>query len=167
MSEQVTASRLLPWFLLACCVVPLGTAYTAQLGFGYDPCALCLYQRVPYGVIGALAILSFFLKTSEMRSRIALVAGVVFLIGSGIALYHVGVEQHWWTSAAPCGSSGEAITTTEDFLAALQKKPVKSCGDIDWTLFGISMATYNVAASLFFALTSLWAWRKLSGAKAS
>jgi disulfide bond formation protein DsbB len=48
----------------------------------------------------------------------------------------------------------------------LQKKPVKSCGDIDWTLFGVSMATYNVAASLGFAAASLWVWRNLGRATA-
>ncbi|MDP4795640.1 MAG: disulfide bond formation protein B [Rhodospirillales bacterium] len=167
MPDQQTIARWFPWFLLAAAAGPLGTAYIAQFGFGYDPCVLCLYQRVPYALITLLGFAALYFVTPVMRQRIALVAGVVFLVGGGIALYHVGVEQHWWTSAAPCGSSGEIITTTEDFLAALQKKPVKSCGDIDWTLFGISMATYNVAASLFFAATSFWVWRRLSGAKAS
>jgi len=73
----------------------------------------------------------------------------------------------WWTSAAPCGASGAAVTSTEDLLAALQKKPEKSCGDIDWTLFGISMATYNVAVSFAFAVASLWAWRRMDEAGTS
>ncbi len=166
MPDQNTLLRILPWALFAAAAVPLGTAYTAELGFGYEPCVLCLYQRVPYGLIMVLGFCALIMPSADRKRLVALIAAVVFAIGGGIALYHVGVEQHWWTSAAPCGSSGEVITSTQDLMAALQKKPVKSCGDIDWTLFGVSMATYNVAASLGFAAASLWVWRKLGRATA-
>lgn len=163
MMDAQTLNRYLPWALLIAALGPLGTAYTAELGFGYEPCVLCLYQRIPYGVIIVLGIAAMFLTARDVRRWIALLAAVTFLAGAGIALYHVGVEQLWWTSAAPCGSSGEAVTTTQDLFAALQKKPEKSCGDIDWTLFGISMATYNVAVSFAFAIASFLTWRRLNG----
>ncbi len=156
-----TISRRLPWALLAAAMVALGTAYTAEFGFGYEPCVLCLYQRVPYGLIAGLGVLAFFVGPAEDKRWIALLAGLVFAVGAGIAAYHVGVEQHWWTSAAPCGASGTVPSSTEDFLAALQKKPEKSCDDIDWTLFGVSMATYNAVVSAVLAGLSVWAWRRL------
>ncbi|WNK01710.1 disulfide bond formation protein B [Thalassospiraceae bacterium LMO-JJ14] len=162
MPNAETLNRYLPWALLAAAIGPLATAYIAEFGFDYEPCVLCLYQRVPYGAILVLGIAAFFMHDAGARRRIVLLASLTFLTGAGIAFYHVGVEQLWWASAAPCGSSGETITTTQDFLAALQKKPVKSCGDIDWTLFGVSMATYNVAASLAFAVASFCAWRRLA-----
>jgi len=161
MLDQNTLLRILPWALFAAAAVPLGTAYTAELGFGYEPCVLCLYQRVPYGLIMVLGFCALIIPSADKKRGIALIAAAVFAIGGGIALYHVGVEQHWWTSAAPCGSSGEVITSTQDLMAALQKKPVKSCGDIDWTLFGVARATYNGAASLGFAVAARGAWRKL------
>ena len=89
-------------------------------------------------------------------------SGVVFVIGSGIAFYHVGVEQHWWASAASCGAGGGAaggeMPQTVDQLRQLlaQSKPAKACDEVDWTLFGLSMATYNVAFSLALALGSFW-----------
>ena len=153
--------RYLALALLIAAGGPLLTAYISQFGFGYEPCVLCVYQRIPYGVVIALGLLALFVKNPEIRRLIPLFAGLAFLIGSGIALYHVGVEQHWWESAAPCGASGAAVANTQDFLAALQKKPEKSCGDIDWTLFGVSMATYNVGVSLALAIASFCAWRRL------
>ena len=162
-SEMI--SQWVPWTLLAAAAAALGTAYTAQLGFGYEPCVLCLYQRVPYAIIAALGVLAIFVTPVAHRRLIAALAGLVFVVSAGIALYHVGVEQTWWTSAAPCGASGAAVSTTEDFLAALQKKPEKSCGDIDWTLFGISMATYNAVISALLAILSFWAWRQLAKSK--
>jgi len=163
MPDAKIIDRYLALALLIAAGGPLVTAYISQFGFGYEPCVLCIYQRIPYGVVIALGLLALFVKKPEIRQLIPLFAGLAFLTGAGIALYHVGVEQHWWESAAPCGAGGGlAATSTEDFLAALQKKPEKSCGDIDWTLFGISMATYNVGVSLALAIASLFAWRRLN-----
>lgn len=167
MPDNQTLIRYLPWALLAAAIGPLATAYIAEFGYGYDPCVLCLYQRVPYAVIIVLGILALVLGSDAARRWIVLLAALTFLTGAGIAFYHVGVEQLWWTSAAPCGSSGEALTSTQDLLAALQTKPVKSCGEIDWTLFGISMATYNVVVSFVFAALAFCVWRRLTGARAA
>ncbi len=166
MPDAAVINRFLPYALLIAAGGPLAVAYIAQFGFGYEPCVLCLYQRVPYwGVIG-LGVLASFLAAPEMRRWIAFAAGLAFLTGAGIAFYHVGVEQLWWTSAAPCGASG-TVTGTQDFLAQLQQKPEKSCGDIDWTLFGVSMATYNVGVSLALVVASFFAWRRLNDASSA
>lgn len=165
MTDQATLNRLFPWLLLLAAAGPLGTAYTAELGFGYEPCVLCIYQRVPYGIVAVLGFAGLFLSAPAFRHHLLLIASLAFAIGSGIAFYHVGVEQTWWISAAPCGAGGTEAATTESFMAALQQKPEKSCGDIDWTLFGISMATYNVAVSLAFAILAFIGWRRLEGAQ--
>lgn len=159
--------KFLPWALIAAATGPLGTAYIAEFAFGYEPCVLCLYQRIPYGIIAVTGIATLFVTRGDLKRHLVLFVGLVFFAGTAVALYHVGVEQHWWTSAAPCGASGAAVTTIEDLLAALKTKTEKSCGDIDWTLFGVSMATYNVAFSFFCMLVSFWAWRKLSEPKIS
>lgn len=161
-----TISQWLPWTLLAAAAAALGTAYTAQLGFGYEPCVLCLYQRIPYAVIAVLGVSAIFMTQPDRQRLITALSALTFAVSAGIALYHVGVEQHWWTSAAPCGASGAAVSSTEDFLAALQEKPENSCGDIDWTLFGVSMATYNTVISALLAVLSIWAWRQLGNRKA-
>ena len=47
------------------------------------------------------------------------------------------------------------------------QKPEKACDDIDWTLFGISMATYNVAYSGGLGLLSLGAAMQMSKSRKS
>lgn len=154
-------SRMFSLVMVASAVIALGTAYIAQYFFGHEPCVLCLYQRVPYFIIFAIGIVGLYWCSPEKMQYLALLATLVFLVGAGIAFYHVGVEQTWWTSVAPCGGGAGDIASTDDLLAALQEKPAKSCGDIDWTLFGISMATYNVAASLALAGAAFGAWRQM------
>jgi len=47
------------------------------------------------------------------------------------------------------------------FQTLLQQKPEKACDEIDWTLFGISMATYNAMASLALGSAALRAAKQL------
>lgn len=163
MTDDNTIRKLLPWGLLAAAAAALGTAYTAQWGFGYEPCVLCLYQRVPYALIAVLGLAGLFVKDADKQTVIALLAGLVFLVGGGIAFYHVGVEQAWWHAVTSCGAGSETVTTTQDLFASLQQKPEKPCDEVDWTLFGVSMATYNAVVSLLLALALFWAWRRLKG----
>ncbi len=158
---QISVPRLIPFAVFAVSVFALGNAYTAQYVFDLEPCILCLYQRVPYAVAGVLGVAAFLLPSdkTEWKARAVAVSGVVFLIGAGIAFYHVGVEQHWWASAAACGApsgGGEPQTVDQLRQMLMQAKPVKACDEIDWTLFGLSMATYNIAFSLALALGSFW-----------
>lgn len=154
-------SRSFSLLMIASAVIALGTAYTAQYVFGYEPCVLCLYQRVPYAIIGVIGIVALLWCAPEKMRFVALLACFVFLVSAGISFYHVGVEQTWWVSVAPCGGGAGDIASTQDLLAALQEKPAKSCGDIEWTLFGISMATYNVAFSLALAGAAFGTWRRM------
>ena len=149
---------LAPFGIFAVSVAALANAYTAEYVFGLEPCILCLYQRIPYAIAGVLGAAALFMPSFRLPA--VAVAGVVFLAGAVLAFYHVGVEQHWWVSAAACGAGGggDGPATVDDLRQLLmQAKPVKACDQVDWTLFGLSMATYNVALSLALATASLWA----------
>ncbi len=160
-SHRLDLAFLAPFGIFAVSVTALANAYIAEYAFGLEPCILCLYQRVPYAAASVLGLAALF--RPSLRSRAVAVAGVVFLVGSAIAFYHVGVEQHWWVSAASCGAGGgEGPATVEELRQMLTRgRPVKACDEVDWTLFGLSMATYNVALSLALATASLWAADKL------
>ncbi|MBC8337480.1 MAG: disulfide bond formation protein B [Alphaproteobacteria bacterium] len=161
--ERLDLSRLVPFAIFAVSAAALANAYTAQYAFDVEPCILCLYQRIPYAVAGVLGLAALVLPRGDTenlwRSWAVMAAGLAFLIGAGIAFYHVGVEQHWWASAAGCGGGGvdNGPATVEELQRMLRNiKPVKACDEVDWTLFGLSMATYNVPASLALAVGSFW-----------
>ncbi len=154
--------RLVPFGILAASVGALAMAYAAQYAFGLEPCILCLYQRVPYALAGVLGLGALLLPSGEKGEQAwawaVAACGAVFLTGSGIAFYHVGVEQHWWVSAAACGGpgGGDAPKTVDELRQLLAQKPPQACDQVDWTLFGLTMATYNVAASLALAAAAFW-----------
>ena len=141
----------------------LAAVFTSQYGFGLRPCQLCLYQRVPYGVTIFLALLALGLRLDAKRT--ALVLGLCFLAfaaDGGLALYHVGVEQHWWAGPTSCSGGLGTVRSVED-LAALLSKPIDipSCDKVAWSLFGISMAGYNLLASIALAAFSALSARRL------
>ncbi len=153
---------LAPFGIIAVSVAALANAYTAEYVFGLEPCILCLYQRVPYAVAGVLGVAALMIP--RVRTGAVAASGGVFLVGSAIAFYHVGVEQHWWVSAASCAGGGGApgdiggpATVDELRQMLMRAEPVKACDVVDWTLFGLSMATYNVGLSLALGTASLWA----------
>jgi disulfide bond formation protein DsbB len=146
-----TLQRTFPAVLTIIGVGAVVFAFTAQYAFGLEPCNLCIAQRVPY--VGIALIGWVGLRRPEWMSpgNLTATAGFVFLIGAVIASYHVGVEQHWWVSAAGCGGEAGQAVSAGDLFKSLQVKPTKSCDEVDWTLFGVSMATYNAFISFVLA----------------
>ncbi|MBM3566271.1 MAG: disulfide bond formation protein B [Alphaproteobacteria bacterium] len=155
--ERATRPAFAAALLLAASVLALAAAFVAQYGFGLEPCPLCLYQRVPYVAGGILAAAALVMPAA--RGWLLALAGMGFAVNAGIALYHVGVENHWWASAV-CGGAPTALGSIEDLRQALTRPPPKPCDAVDWTLFGISMAGYNIAVSLGLAALAAAAWAR-------
>ncbi len=130
----------------------LAMALSSEAFFGLEPCNLCIYQRYPFlfGII--LGIAGLILRNKEKIARILLgVIGINFLINSGIAFYHTGVEQKWWTSVLEGCKVPHFFddTSEQSILENLMSAPMSSCSDIQWQdpLLGLSMANYNVLLS--------------------
>lgn len=155
--------RLVPLAILGASVGALAIAYAAQFIYGLEPCVLCLYQRVPYAVTGLMATAALLSPVRGLRVSAVLLSGLAFAMGAAIAVHHVGVEQHWWASAAACGGRLADAQTPAQLLADLARAPVKPCDAVDWSLFGVSMAGYNVVASsvlTLFAFAGAYSMRK-------
>lgn len=147
-----------PYALWAIAAGALGYAFYAQYADGLEPCNLCLYQRYPFAIVAGLGLIGLFIEGDSVKRALIGLSGLVFLSGAAIAIYHVGVEQHWWASAV-CGGTLDASgsLTTDQFMAQLQGAPIeKACDDVDWTFLGLSMATWNVAFSGILGMICLW-----------
>lgn len=166
-------ARTIPLFLVLVGLGALAAALVAQHVFGLAPCILCLYQRVPYGLaalLGAVALVPAV--PPRWRAGLVALAGLGFLANAGIAVFHVGVEQHWWAGTAACSGADGAFlngagASAADMLGLLEgasppPPALPRCDSPAWSLFGITMAGYNVAASLPLGLATLAAARRLA-----
>jgi len=155
------APRQVALLLALACAGALGVGLTAQFGFGLQPCILCLTQRVPYVVAGLLALTALVTRHAGVRLWLLWGCALAFAINAGIAVYHVGVEQHWWVSTCSAAAGAALADSPEALMAALTKPaPLPPCDQAPWRLFGISFAGYNIAASLGLAGLTAWALRR-------
>jgi len=121
-------------------------AFAFQYIGGMAPCEMCIWQRWPH----AIAILAGIFLIFFPGRILTLLAGLVVLFGSGLGVFHAGVEQHWWQGPTAC--TGSELATGSGLLDMSAPVNVVMCDQIAWQMFGISMAGWNAIISLVLAI---------------
>lgn len=149
--------------LAAASVGSLLFALTMQFGFNIQPCELCLWQRVPFVVVAALAFLALIAR--PLAPVLLQLAALALLANAGLALFHSGVERHWWEWHSACtGGLLDHAGSIDELRHTLLDKPVVRCDEISWSIFGLTMANLNIGFSFvlaaFAGLAAIKAGRK-------
>lgn len=148
------AGRIPAFILALISAATLASVYASQFIGGLVPCELCLYQRWPWWAALLLCILAMpTILSTNLRALLVGLAGLSVLVGAGIAVFHVGVEQHWWPGLASCSAAGQNPASFEQMQQMLTQ-PTASCDEPAWTMLGISMAGYNAILSI---VVGVWA----------
>ena len=121
----------------------LGGALGSQYIGGLHPCEMCYWQRWPHGAAILLAAVAFTAPAASSRSRtLTLLAAAAIAISGAIGFYHAGVEAGIFEGITTCSTTrGMSL---QDIVAA----PLIRCDQVQWSLFGISMAGWNAILSL-------------------
>ena len=121
----------------------LGGALGSQYIGGLHPCEMCYWQRWPHGAAILLAAIAFTAPAASSRSRaLTLLAAAAIAISGAIGVYHAGVEVGIFEGITTCSTTRGM--TLQDIVAA----PLVRCDQVQWSLFGISMAGWNAIFSL-------------------
>ena len=156
-------TRVFAGFVLMAGAIVLGTALLSQYWGGLAPCELCLLQRWPWAVAIVISLIVVLVGERAGLAWVALLLGLVFAIGVVFAFYHVGVEQHWFAGPTACTvSEGGAMTVEQMKQQILGTAPVL-CDRPAWTLFGVSLAGWNLLASLIMTGCCLAVWLHARG----
>lgn len=160
------------FFLAFCLSATIGLALGFEHLGGYLPCDLCLIERFPYyGAIPFLLLAGFgawFFRVSSWIQLLFLCVFVLMSISLVLAIYHAGVEYGFWTAPLSCGLNAVRKTTDiNQLLNQLNNIHPPSCSEAPIRFLFLSFAGWNVVASLFFTLISLYITSKgiLSGHK--
>ncbi|GGO52156.1 Disulfide bond formation protein DsbB [Roseovarius pacificus] len=149
MNEILTRRTLILIAAAGSAALMLGALGFQYIG-GMPPCKLCLWQRYPHVaaiLIGAVAL-------ALPRASLALAGAAATLTTAGIAFYHTGVERGWWAGPTSCSSTSPTGLSTDDLFDQIMAAPVIRCDEVPWEMFGLSMASWNMLASL--ALAAIW-----------
>ena len=119
------------------------TALYIEFFLGYEPCKLCIYQRIPY----LIAIIITFLGISYPNNIIWLYTLLITFFSSLILSgYHFGIEKEIFKEFSGCTSNSIDIIDKNELLRLLNLK-VNSCKNVDFKFFGLSLATLNFLLS--------------------
>jgi disulfide bond formation protein DsbB len=136
------------WALVAfgMSVLALALAYVAEFGFGLHPCEMCYWQRIPFAVVIILSLIAWFVPAV---TRIMLwLCALAYAVGTGLAVFHAGVEWKWWEGPTACSAGFTPDMTPAELLAHIQQAARVSCADAAIRVLGLSMAGWNALYSL-------------------
>ena len=118
---------------------------------GYPPCKLCIYQRIPY----LIAIFITFLGISYSKNLFWLYALLlVFFSSFLLSGYHFGIEQEVFKEFSGCTGDSLDIIDKNELLKILNSE-VNSCKNVDFKIFGLSLATINFLLSFIIFILIL------------
>ena len=116
-----------------------------------NPCRLCLYQRIPYLISIFVCFFGFNYYKNFLWMYLIL---ILFIISTILSGYHVGIENSIFEEFSGCTSENINITNKLDLLNNL-KKTMPSCKNVDFKIFGLSLATINLIISLIISAISI------------
>lgn len=140
-------------------IFTLSVVYLLQYGFNILPCPLCYEQRKPYMLNIILGLITALVANKSPRSAFftLMLCGTSFIIGIGIAAFHIGVEHAWWEGLSTCGGGvgPPQNVSVEELVEYFKNAPIVDCR-VGWKFLGISLTEYNLVFSVFFAAVTFY-----------
>ncbi len=126
--------------------VALISAFFIEHILGYQPCNLCVLERIPYILAIIITLLNY--KLNQFEKYFVFLLMIVFLAATILSLYHFGIEQGFIKESLVCDLKNSSdILSKEEILKQLKEKNV-SCKDVTFKIFGLSLTSYNIIISL-------------------
>ena len=141
------------YFLLIFCISIFSLLSAIYIEFVLDqkPCKLCVYQRVPYIIAIFICFLGFAV---QKKTNWLFFLSIIFIFSSFLAGYHVGIENNIFDEYSGCSNANiDLIDKTEIIKSLNASSP--SCKDVNFRLFGLSLATINLFISILISLYTL------------
>ena len=132
-------------------ILILVSAFIIEYVLGYQPCNLCIIERIPYGLAIIILVLNYNFRKDQIFYSILLI--LVFSFSFIISIYHFGIEQGVIDESAVCASKNLDLMTKEEVLKSLNELSVR-CKDVAFRIFGLSLTTYNIFISILMVMLS-------------
>ena len=115
------------------------------------PCKLCVYQRVPYIIAIFICFLGF---AAQKKTSWLFFLSIIFISSSFLSGYHVGIENNIFTEYSGCSNTNINLIDKTEIIKSLTDS-LPSCKEVNFRLFGLSLATINLFVSILITLYSV------------
>lgn len=157
MIKNFISQNKIIFFLLTASFFALSLAYISQYVFGFEPCILCIYQRIPFFTIFFLSIIILFLKQKKIIYKIYLLISLLTLLANILlAFYHSGVEQKFFIGPSNCSSNNlNEVENLEELEKIILKTKAVRCDEPQFYFLKLSMANWNLVYCLMIFIVLL------------
>ena len=107
-------------------------------------CKLCLYQRIPYIFSIIICFFGYFFSNNKIWLYLLV---IVFLSSIAISGYHLGIEKNVFKEFSGCTNESLNTIDKSKLLQSLNNF-LPNCKDINFRIFGLSLATINFILSI-------------------
>ncbi len=142
------------------CAALLGYAYYSQYVLGYEPCPLCIFQRIGVFLVGLVALVAAIHGPGRIGRRVYGVFAAVFAAaGAFVAGRHLWLQNLPPEQVPDCGPGLDYMFEVFPLLDAFKMvfEGSGECAEVDWALLGLSMPGWVFIAFVGLGVYSLWA----------
>ena len=143
----MTVKKFYIFILFFSIVSLLGAVYIEYI-LQEKPCKLCLYQRIPY--LAAIFI-SFFGYNFNKNLLWLYLLLIIFIVSIFLSGYHAGIENNIFNEYSGCSVDNLNLTNKTELLNSL-KNSLPNCKDVNFRIFGLSLATLNFVISIIITV---------------
>ena len=118
----------------------------------YEPCKLCIYQRLPYIAAIFISIVGFNYSAND---KILIITIMVFAISAIISGYHFGIENNLIQEISSCTNNSLDVSNKSKLLESLNKSMPVDCKDATFKILGVSLAAINTILSILIVIFSI------------
>jgi disulfide bond formation protein DsbB len=144
---------------LAACALALAAAFYTQYVLEFQPCHLCIFQRVTVAAMGVAFLLAALTSRGRLGGAInAALIGITGIATMITAGRHVWIQMQPPGSIASCGADLkfmlELFPVTEVILKVF--KAGGECAKVDFTVLGLSMPGWVFVFALVVTAGGVW-----------
>tara|TARA_B100000214_G_scaffold365578_1_gene333497 strand:- start:47 stop:523 length:477 start_codon:yes stop_codon:yes gene_type:complete len=139
------------FLILIYSIISILYAIYVEYYLGFEPCKLCLFQRVPFVMAMIISIIGI---TFNKNSYILILLLTVFIISSLFSGYHFGIENNFFNEILGCTSNNLDEINKIEILKSLNTMP-NDCKDVNYRVFGQSLSSLNFLSSFIISILCL------------
>ncbi len=152
--------RFVSGFLFLASVIGMAFALYLEHVQGFEPCPLCVFQRVGLIALGVVSLIAFIHNPASniMKRVYALLGSVGILWSAGVAARHVWLQNLPPDQVPSCGPGLDYLVDALPLKSVLSQVLSGSgeCAVVDWSFLGQSLPVWSFLFFTVLAVVSLW-----------
>ncbi len=149
---QFPSRKNLYLIILFLSLVSIFSALYIEFILQYEPCMLCIYQRLPYIAAVLISLIGYYYDKNDY---ILIILIILFILSTILSGYHFGIENSFFEEFSSCTNHTLDISNKTKLLESLNKSMPISCKDATFKVLGISLASINTILSILIVVISI------------